>query len=359
MKNLVNVIVKSSEIMNLLKYSMSKGQDESRVLMKISVALCTYNGAKYIEEQLNSILEQTMLPDEIVICDDNSTDNTIFLTRQILANYTGELVLIINPQNIGYKRNFVKAMSLCTGEIIFLSDQDDVWDKHKIAIVNQSFLDNPRAILVFHDAILVNEQLELLYKSFWKILKFKPILFLNHKYNMLLQGNVIQGSACAFRKNLFYKALPFPIEAIHDEWLALMAVAEGEIIPIAQPLMKYRQSNDNVIGGMPLSWLAKIKKFTVNIEKATEGHFQELWRRKAVSATYREKIYNFSVIVGKLDFISGDKFLEKRVNCIKNRDSSILKLFPLYFRIYISKRYAMKTILKDLLAKYFYNKKTL
>ena len=157
---------------------------------------------------------------------------------------------------------------------------------------------------------------------------------------------------------MFYKALPFPIEAIHDEWLALMAVAEGEIIPIAQPLMKYRQSNDNVIGGMPLSWIAKIKKFTVNIEKATEGHFQELWRRKAVSAAYREKIYNFSVIVGKPDFISGDKFLEKRVNCIKNRDSSILKLFPLYFRIYISKRYAMKTILMDLLAKYFYDKKT-
>jgi len=121
------------------------------------------------------------------------------------------------------------------------------------------FQNNPRAVLVFHDAILVDKQLKLLYKSFWQTLEFEPRKFLCHDYNILLEKNVVQGSACAFRKKVFYKALPFPIEAIHDEWLALTAVAEGEIVPIAQPLMKYRQSSDNALGGLPISFIDKIK----------------------------------------------------------------------------------------------------
>jgi glycosyltransferase involved in cell wall biosynthesis len=327
--------------------------------MKISVALCTYNGAKYIKEQLNSILEQTLLPDEIVICDDSSTDDTLTIVRKVMINYCGELIVVVNSQNIGYKKNFVKAMTLCTGDIIFLSDQDDVWAKGKIALLTCAFEDNKSAVLVFHDAILVDEQLKLLYNSFWKILKFEPKNFLCHDYSILVAKNVIQGSACAFRRELFYEAIPFPIDAVHDEWLALMAVAQGEIIPIVQPLMKYRQSRDNVLGGLPIPFIGKVKNWTTNIKNGVSYHFQKLQDREAVYDAYSKKNRNNTELVKKIDFIGCSNFFKRRVLCIENRDLSIIKLLPRYFHIYICKHYAIKMFLRDLLTIYFYDKKSL
>lgn len=359
MKNLVNSNRKSSDIIKSSRYSMHIGQARSRVLMKISVALCTYNGEKHIEEQLTSILEQTQLPDEIVICDDSSTDDTVSVIRSTLERYAGKLILITNHQNIGYKKNFVQAMSLCSGDIIFLSDQDDVWEKNKIALLKRTFQDNPRAILVFHDAKLVDDQLKLLYNSFWKMLKFDPKIFFRYDYDILLERNVIQGSACAFRKKLFYKALPFPRETIHDEWLALVAIAEGEIIPIAQPLMKYRQSDNNLIGERSISIANKIKNWTTNIEKALNPHLKELLRREAVYEAYSKKKSGDSDLAKKIDFINCNIFLKKRVFCIKNSDLSIIKLLPIYMRMHICTSHAIKAFLKDLLTMCFYDKKFL
>ena len=99
----------------------------------ISIALCTYNGESYIVELLLSIINQTLQPDEIIICDDKSTDNTVKKTKLILDGWSGNYRLIVNESNLGYKKNFQKAISLCSGDIIFLCDQDDVWDTTKIA----------------------------------------------------------------------------------------------------------------------------------------------------------------------------------------------------------------------------------
>lgn len=94
----------------------------------VSIALCTYNGEKYIEEQLESLIHQTCQPDEIIICDDQSKDNTVNIAKSLLGSWPGAWKVIINKKNLGYKKNFQKAISLCRGDIIFLSDQDDVWD---------------------------------------------------------------------------------------------------------------------------------------------------------------------------------------------------------------------------------------
>ena len=276
-----------------------------------------------------------------------------------MINYPGELIIVVNPQNIGYKKNFVQAISLCKGDIIFLSDQDDVWAKDKIALLNRAFEDNKRAVLVFHDAILVDEQLKLLYKSFWKTIEFEPEKFLYHDYSILLEKNIVQGSACAFKKKLFYKALPFPIAANHDEWLVLTAIAQGEVVPVAEPLMKYRQSSANALGGLPISFIGKIKNWTTNIQNVVNCHFEELLRREAFYDVYGKKNYNDGKLVKTFNFVSCDKFLKKRVSCIENRDSSIIKLFPIYFRMYICKRNAIKTFLRDILAMYFCKGKTL
>jgi len=107
--------------------------------MKTSVAMCTHNGEKYIKTQLESILTQTIAIDEIVICDDRSNDNTIAIIEQIQLENPNKISLYKNHENIGSTKNFEKAISICTGDYIFLSDQDDIWKVNKFEKVIKNF----------------------------------------------------------------------------------------------------------------------------------------------------------------------------------------------------------------------------
>lgn len=100
--------------------------------MTTSVAVCTYNGEKYIEEQLNSIIQQSIKPNQIVISDDNSSDNTVEIAKEILEKSGINYIINVNKPNLGITENFDKAFSLCTGDIIFPSDQDNVWFENYI-----------------------------------------------------------------------------------------------------------------------------------------------------------------------------------------------------------------------------------
>ena len=113
--------------------------------------MCTYNGAEFLQAQLESILAQTRPPDEIVVCDDGSTDDT----EAVLKRFSG-LVLHLNKQNLGSVKNFEQAIGLCTGDIIALSDQDDVWREDKLHSIEQAFRKTPTAGLVFSDAEIVD-----------------------------------------------------------------------------------------------------------------------------------------------------------------------------------------------------------
>jgi len=127
---------------------------------RVSIALCTYNGAPYLLEQLQSFCLQTRLPDELIVCDDGSTDDTLRILDDFARNAPFLVQTYTNDHNLGYARNFEKAVSLCTGDIIFLSDQDDVWSVSKVEKVYDRFLLDRRLELVFTDAELVNENLE-------------------------------------------------------------------------------------------------------------------------------------------------------------------------------------------------------
>lgn len=162
----------------------------------ISVAMCTFNGEKYIKEQIESIINQSLIPDEIVICDDCSKDNTVNIIKETLDNWSGKVHLVVNEKNLGYRKNFEKAISLCNGDIIFLSDQDDVWNRNKIEIMVNA-LNNSDAILAFHDVEVVDENLKLITGSFWKLLKFNYQKFLHDDFRRIFASNVVQGSACA------------------------------------------------------------------------------------------------------------------------------------------------------------------
>jgi glycosyltransferase involved in cell wall biosynthesis len=118
----------------------------------ISVAMCTYNGSKHIKEQLESIIYQTRKPDEIIICDDCSSDNTVEIAQNLLSVSTIKSTIIRNEINLGFRKNFEKAIGLCHGDIVFLSDQDDVWLPEKIEKVANIFDNDEEVIMAFHDA---------------------------------------------------------------------------------------------------------------------------------------------------------------------------------------------------------------
>lgn len=312
----------------------------------ISVAMCTFNGEKYIKEQIESIINQSLVPDEIVICDDCSKDNTINIIKETLANWSGKANLIINEDNLGYRKNFEKAISLCNGDIIFLSDQDDVWDNCKVEILLKTFEKDKNIILAFHDVEVVDESLKVLSKSFWKILNFDYLTFEENNYKRLMESNVIQGSACAFKKELFNYAYPFPKTAVHDEWIGLVAILNGKVLPVKKRLAKYRQSENNVIGATEISFIEKIKKWVINVYKTANDYKAEIKRRYLLFKILKIKFprkFNYNIH----EINEYHIFLEERNTFINNKKYFKILLNLDYIKICGKNIYTLKIMLKD------------
>lgn len=127
--------------------------------MKLSIAMTTYNGAKYLQEQLMSFAGQTRLPDELVVCDDASTDASAAILESFAATSPFQVKVVRNGENLGFTKNFEKALSLCSGDLIFLSDQDDVWESKKLAAIETTFTNSPLLNVVINDAIYTDENL--------------------------------------------------------------------------------------------------------------------------------------------------------------------------------------------------------
>ncbi|GAG35502.1 unnamed protein product, partial [marine sediment metagenome] len=119
--------------------------------MKLSVAMCTCNGAAFLPEQLASIAAQTRRPDELVVCDDHSTDKTVSIVESFAAKAGFDVRLVVNAQPLGATKNFEKAIGLCGGDIIALSDQDDVWLPGKLSRIEAALAGSPAAAMVFAD----------------------------------------------------------------------------------------------------------------------------------------------------------------------------------------------------------------
>lgn len=313
-----------------------------------SIALCTYNGEKYIGELLYSLINQTVQPDEIVVCDDKSKDNTVAVINNILSNWNGKWQVIVNEVNLGYKKNFQKAIELCTGDIVFLCDQDDVWNKEKIQCVHEVFQNNPDAVLVFHDAQIVDSELREIEPSFWDVLHFNNEKFVKTHYQRLIDSNVVQGAACAFKKNLLYLSKPFPNSAIHDEWLALNAIKYGKLLPLNKCLLKYRQTGNNEIGALEGTAKIKIKKWMFSLRYALNKCIEELERRRKIWKTLSDK-YGDTLVIGKITTKKIYEFSEIRLCRIKNKDLIHSLDFWSYLKIYGDPSFAIKNFLKDIM----------
>lgn len=221
--------------------------------VKISVAMCTYNGAEFLPAQLESIITQTRPPDEIVICDDRSTDETESVIKGF-ANSKISILLHSNEENLGSLKNFEQAVGLCTGDIIALSDQDDVWRRDKLQLIEDAFRKTPAAGLVFSDAEIVDKQLNPLGRRMWNEVGFdnhkKKLLSQGRGLEVLISGWTVSGGAMAFRSQ--YRSLSLPLltslPMIHDGWIALTVAAVSEVVMIDEPLVKYRQHERQQIG---------------------------------------------------------------------------------------------------------------
>src|SRR5438477_7810497 len=222
--------------------------------MKISVAMCTHNGARYLQEQLDSIAAQTRPPDELIICDDCSTDKTVPLVRQFSEATRLRVRLHINEKTLGSTKNFERAISFCAGEIVALADQDDIWLSHKLAAIEKVFVENPAAGLVFSDAEIVNEHLQPLGRRMWERNGFDrmkmKLISENRAMEVLLPGWTVTGSTMAFKNRFSDLFMPIPedLPLIHDGWIALIIAAVSKVVWIDEPLIKYRQHPGQQIG---------------------------------------------------------------------------------------------------------------
>ena len=258
--------------------------DNARPL--ISIALCTYNGEAYLRGQLVSFVKQTKRPDELIACDDGSTDNTLQVLDQFSKEAPFSVRVYRNQQRLGLTKNFEKAISLCSGDFIFLSDQDDVWMPQKVNTLLQALRNNPGAGYVFSDALIVDEMLRPLGYTMWQSIEFTPGQRRQFEQGkqpaVLLKGNVVTGATMAFRAGLKSIVLPIPDEIIHDEWIALLASSVGMYgVMIEEPLIEYRQHSQQLIGGLRLSFVEQAKQASFNKGQ----YFESLLHREEVKCS--------------------------------------------------------------------------
>ncbi|RYE31425.1 MAG: DUF2851 family protein, partial [Sphingobacteriaceae bacterium] len=199
----------------------------------VSIALCTYNGEKFLREQLDTLVHQTYPNLEIIAVDDCSKDDTVSILKEY--QYRFSFVKIYqNEKNLGFAKNFEKAILLCSGDLISLSDQDDVWSLDKISILTKNIGDN---ILVYHDSALIDDSGELTGKK----ISDKFCMFSGNDARKLLFFNCVSGHAMLFKKALVPVILPFHASYLHDWWIVYLAANVGNIMYLPDCLIRFRQ----------------------------------------------------------------------------------------------------------------------
>jgi len=221
--------------------------------MIISIAMATYNGSRFIDEQLDSFADQTLLPDELVITDDGSSDETLDIAERFAGTAPFPVRVHRNPAQLGYSRNFEAAVARCKGDIIFLSDQDDVWFPDKLETVCAEFDKDDRTMAVVNGQIITDGEL-----------KHQGVTMLDNVSGLgMTSDGLIEGCCTAFRRRWGETLLPIPAEGdalienrdlSHDKWLNELSILLGVRGFIERPLQYFRRHGDNTtqwIGNRP------------------------------------------------------------------------------------------------------------
>lgn len=218
----------------------------------ISIALATYNGSKFLREQLDSILAQSMDHFEVVACDDYSTDETLQILEEY-ANKDPRFKVFSNKNNLGFKKNFEHILSLCKGKFIAFCDQDDIWEPNHLEILYKNIGEND---CIGANSLIIDEKGVSQNKT---LLEYWPIHVMPKNEKELFQhelySNVIQGTASLIRASLIKQALPIPEDIkYHDYWFALVAGLNEKCKYIGDVVLKYRRHSNNA---------SEYQKFTI------------------------------------------------------------------------------------------------
>jgi glycosyltransferase involved in cell wall biosynthesis len=224
--------------------------------MTTSVALCTYNGEKFLQRQLYSIAAQTKPVDEIIICDDGSKDSTCKIINEFIKTVNIPVRIIENAVNLGFTKNFEQAISLCSNDIIFLSDQDDIWMVNKVERICDFFEHNSDVELVFSNAELINVlDINSYSQTLFDVLgwnrRTKRLFETGNKYEVFSTNGRVTGATVAVKSSFIPYCFPFPkleVDTIHDQILSICASCRNKIDFIDECLIKYRLHEGQSVG---------------------------------------------------------------------------------------------------------------
>jgi len=287
----------------------------------VSIALCVYNGEKFLSKQLDTLVNQTYPNIEIIAVDDCSNDSSVEILKRYSKNFPF-LKIFQNNENAGYVKNFEKALSLCNGEFIALCDQDDIWNPDKIKLQAENIGDN---LLIYHDSLFIDESGKDLNKKMSDVLN----LYRGNQPEVFLLFNCVSGHSCFFKREILTEILPFDPQFFHDHWIGFVAANLGSIDFIPECLVSYRQhttSSTDILNKRKkfdksyhenrdvakfkreLKWLKHCQQYRNNRNQAFLDRFNRLFEERLSSFTS----LRYALLIGKnFDLLFHNKKLHK------------------------------------------------
>lgn len=297
----------------------------------VSIALCTYNGEKYLQQQIDSLLKQTWLNIEVITVDDASTDSTKLILEQN-AQTDSRFKFFINDKNIGYNKNFEKAISLCNGSYIAISDQDDIWEANKIETIMKLWPAGAAFVYSLSGNFTGNNfegrtaVLNVVYTAVSDV----------HK---LVFNSPVHGHACMFKKDLTAVCLPFPVDIFYDWWMSMHAAATGTIGCIPFTLTWHRVHENN--SSRDITGIEDTKERNKQLRQQCARFIETFCSRNILNTAQKNSLLQYAAILKTMD---GKKFSWPMFSYVmKNRELIFhyKKAKPFIFISYLKHAYKM------------------
>jgi glycosyltransferase involved in cell wall biosynthesis len=274
--------------------------------------MCTFNGAKFLAEQLQSIALQTLQPGELIVCDDGSTDGTVGILQSFSLSAPFPVRIFCNQVTLGPAKNFEQAIGLCEREIIALCDQDDVWKPEKLARLEETLDRQPEAAYAFSDAGMIAEGGTHLGTTVWDavgLLKKVDRFVGGEQLRVLLRHNLIAGCSMAFRASFRDIFLPIPPTWMHDYWIVLLGSALFQGAPVPERLYMYRRHAGQVCG-------LRMKTFSQVVSTSVGTDQEDCWK----------KVEQFRGLLNRLATAqSSYPCEESRLNLLRQKEMHLLR----------------------------------